>query len=164
MFYTYYDSPLGKMILKSDDVKLSRLAFSSHLEIDEHDELKDDLNIFHQTKTWLDIYFKGQIPNFTPKYSLECSEFRKEIFSILLTIPYGKTTSYKEVAQIYIKKKGIPNMSAQAIGGAIKKNPLLLIIPCHRVIGLKGNLIGYIAGIDIKAKLLELEKSNKETI
>ena len=108
---------------------------------------------------WLDIYIAGKIPNFTPKYRLEnATSFRKSVLEKLVKIPYGKTTAYGEIAKEIAYEKGLSKMSAQAVGGAVGWNPICLIIPCHRVIGSSGQLVGYGGGIKNKEELLKLEK------
>ena len=115
------------------------------------------LPVFEETVKWLDIYFGGNIPNFTPTLSVKTTEFRKKVCDIMLTIPYGKTMTYGEIANMLAKQCGMKRMSAQAVGGAVGHNPIALIIPCHRVMGANGKLTGYAAGIDRKEKLLRLE-------
>ena len=83
-----------------------------------------------------------------------------EVWDILLQIPYGKTTTYGEIAAVFAKRRGILRMSAQAVGGAVGHNPVSIIIPCHRVVGHNGNLTGYAGGIDRKIKLLEIEQAD----
>ena len=89
---------------------------------------------------------------------MKTTAFRKAVWEVMLTIPFGQTMTYGEIADIIAKQKGVPRMSAQAVGGAVGHNAISLIIPCHRVVGAKGSLTGYAAGIDKKMKLLELEK------
>lgn len=117
------------------------------------------LSIFTETDRWLTLYFQGQKPDFTPliAFGAKVSEFRKEVWKILLSIPYGKTLTYGDIARQISVSKGIERMSAQAVGGAVGHNPISLIVPCHRVVGTNGSLTGYAGGIDKKVKLLELE-------
>ena len=115
------------------------------------------LPVFRQTEKWLRIYFEGKDPGFLPPVKLEGSAFGKEVWEILRTIPYGRTMSYGEIAKIMAERRGIPRMAAQAVGGAVGKNPVSLIVPCHRVIGTDGSLVGYGGGLDRKKQLLELE-------
>ena len=111
-----------------------------------------------ETSHWLDIYFSGHQPSFTPAYKIEnLTHFRKEIIEILTKIPFGKTISYGEIASEIAKKHNVPKMSAQAVGNAVGWNPICIIIPCHRVIGSNGKLIGYGGGIQNKEALLRLE-------
>ena len=121
------------------------------------DSKKEELPIFVETCHWLDIYFSGKEPNFTPQLKMNTTPFRKAVWEILLTIPFGKTMTYGEIAKLIAQKRGIAQMSAQAVGGAVGHNPISLIIPCHRVVGPKGKLTGYAGGLDKKAKLLRLE-------
>ena len=123
--------------------------------------------IFDKTIKWLDIYFSGQEPDFTPEYKIEnLTPFRKQVIDIMNKIPYGKTITYNDIAKKIAKSKGIEKMSAQAVGGAVGWNPICIIIPCHGVIGTNGSLVGYGGGINNKIKLLEIEKNdmNKFTV
>ena len=117
---------------------------------------------FHSSLSWLDQYFSGKIPDFTPHIHLEGTPFQKEVWEILLTIPYGQTVTYKHIAQLIAKRRGLPpnKMSAQAVGGAVGRNPIPIIVPCHRVIGTDGTLTGYAGGLWRKQWLLEHECSS----
>ena len=116
-----------------------------------------DDKILGDTKKWLDLYFSGEEPNFTPKLKLEGTEFRREVWKILLEIPYGETLSYKDIAEKLMASGKYERMSSQAVGGAVGHNPISIIIPCHRVVGTSGSLTGYAGGLARKVKLLELE-------
>ena len=116
--------------------------------------------IFEQTVRWLDIYFSGKAPGFTPPLSMETTPFRKAVWEIMLSIPFGQTMTYGEIADKIAKQKGLTKMSAQAVGGAVGHNSISLIIPCHRVVGTNGSLTGYAGGIDKKVKLLTMEKAD----
>lgn len=163
MIYTYrYASPLGSITLASDGKSLNGLWFNGqkhfpHNLISESTEA--ELSIFTQTIKWLDIYFSGEVPGFTPPISLNATPFRKAVYEVLLSIPYGQTMTYGEIANIIAKQKGIERMSAQAVGGAVGHNPISIIIPCHRVVGADGSLTGYAGGLDKKIELLKLEKA-----
>lgn len=113
-----------------------------------------------EAKNWLDIYFKGEEPEFIPSLHLVGTAFRQEVWKILLGIPYGKTVTYGEIARqmAVIPKKN--HLSARSIGGAVAHNPISIIIPCHRVIGAKGKLTGYAGGIEKKIALLKLEHTD----
>lgn len=112
----------------------------------------------HDTRRWLDIYFTGRQPDFTPKFRIDkLTPFRKEVSEMMSEIPFGKTLTYGEIASQIAKKQGIAKMSAQAVGGAVGWNPICIIIPCHRVIGAHGNLTGYGGGMHNKIALLKLE-------
>lgn len=118
----------------------------------------DDIPVFADTRHWLDIYFGGQIPNFTPTLLMRANGFRRRVWEIMLTIPYGQTMTYGDIARIIAVERGMKKMSAQAVGGAVGHNSIPLIIPCHRVIGSNGSLTGYGGGLDIKRRLLQMEK------
>ena len=114
--------------------------------------------VLHDTCRWLDIYFTGRQPDFTPKFRIDkLTPFRKEVSEMMREIPFGKTLTYGEIASQIAKKQGIAKMSAQAVGGAVGWNPICIIIPCHRVIGANGNLTGYGGGMHNKIALLKLE-------
>ena len=121
------------------------------------DRMEKTLPVFRDAVRWLDIYFSGREPGFTPPLNMRTRPFRKAVWKIMLTIPFGKTMTYGEVASIVAAKRNIPRMSAQAVGGAVGSNPIAIIVPCHRVIGANGKLVGYAAGLDKKQKLLEIE-------
>ncbi len=122
---------------------------------------REDLEIFEQTRKWLDIYFGGKNPDFLPSLSPGIrTEFCARVSEIMKEIPYGKTTTYGEIAKRIAEEKGIKRMSAQAVGGAVGLNPVCIIIPCHRVLGAKGKLTGYGGGIKNKIGLLRLEGIN----
>ena len=121
------------------------------------------LTIFEKTERWLDIYFQGKEPDFQPPFSFSCgSKFQQEVWKILLSIPYGKTMTYGEIAACIAKQRGLTRMSAQAVGGAVGHNPISIIVPCHRVVGTDGSLTGYAGGIDKKVGLLKLEHADME--
>lgn len=161
MYKSFYFSPLGKIVLLEENNYLTNLYFEGQKKFEP--EIKDikekDLKIFKETKKWLDCYFRGKIPDYTPELLLKGTEFQLEVWEILKNIQYGKITTYKEITQTIAKKRGIKKMSAQAIGGAISKNPVAIIIPCHRVIAQNGSLTGYAGGIKRKEELLKIEKS-----
>jgi len=157
----HYDSPLGGITIASDGNVLTGLWFDGQkhfaegLDID-FEEL--DLPVFEQTDQWLNIYFSGKAPRFTPLLKMRTTPFRKIVWEIMLTIPFGQTMTYGEIAERIARKKGLPRMSAQAVGGAVGHNAISLIIPCHRVVGTNGSLTGYAGGIEKKARLLALEQ------
>lgn len=156
----HYDSPLGGITLASDGEALTGLWFDGQIYFADtmsEDSKKEELPIFVQTCHWLDSYFSGKEPDFTPRLKMNTTPFRKAVWEILLTIPFGKTMTYGEIAKLIAQNRGISHMSAQAVGGAVGHNSIALIIPCHRVVGSKGNLTGYAGGLDKKVKLLRLE-------
>ena len=164
MTYTYhYHSPLGGITLASNGTELTGLWFDGQKyfgDILPQKYEKKNLPIFQETKHWLDIYFSGKEPDFIPPLKMETTPFRKAVWQIMLTIPYGKTMTYGEIAKTVAKQKGLPKMSAQAVGGAVGHNSISLIIPCHRVVGTNGSLTGYAGGIDKKVQLLTIEKTD----
>lgn len=166
MEYTsHYDSPLGGITLGSDGENLIGLWFDDQKyfadALDRQHQIKE-LPIFAETKRWLDIYFGGKAPDFTPPLLMKCSDFRKAVWEIMLQIPYGQTMTYGEIAAKVAKERGLEKMSAQAVGGAVGHNSISLIIPCHRVVGTSGSLTGYAGGIEKKVRLLTLEKANMD--
>lgn len=161
-YLSNYSSPLGAMTMASDGTHLIGLWFNGQKyyadTLDSKNEERDDLSIFEQTHHWLDIYFSGSAPDFTPALLLRGNDFRRRVWEILLTIPYGHTMTYGDIAHTIARERGLHNMSAQAIGGAVGHNPISLIIPCHRVIGATGSLTGFAGGIERKKWLLEREQ------
>lgn len=162
--YTHtYFSPLGKITISSDGRSLTGLWFDGQ-KFFPHELLTEstsaELPIFTQTCSWLDNYFSGKAPDFTPPISLNTTPFRKAVYDILLTIPYGQTMTYGEIAGVIAKRRGVERMSAQAVGGAVGHNPVSIIIPCHRVVGADGSLTGYAGGLERKIALLRLENLN----
>ncbi|MBR1734310.1 MAG: methylated-DNA--[Alphaproteobacteria bacterium] len=165
MFYkTHCSSPIGNITLASDGEHLIGLWFenqkyfcaSPYITLIEN----YDFEIFDHTKIWLNKYFKGERPEINKLLLAPIgNSFQQSVWKILCEIPYGKTISYGDIAKLIAKQRGITKMSAQAIGGAVGRNPIPIIIPCHRVIGSKGKLTGYATGIFVKAKLLEHEKA-----
>lgn len=158
-----YKSSLGNIIIYCDErEKLVGLWFERQKHFADNIKgktiKKNNLKIFVKVKKWLDKYFKNEQPDIR-EIPIEFigSEFQKCVWKILCDIPYGKTTTYGDIAKQIAKQQGITKMSAQAVGGAVGRNPVSIIVPCHRVVGKNGTLTGYAAGLDKKKKLLELE-------
>ena len=163
MAYTgTYQSPLGNLLLAADDTGLTGLWFEGQKyfarTLPEEQQLKET-PVLAETRHWLNIYFSGKEPAFTPPLHPAGSAFRQAVWQILLQIPYGKTMTYGEIAREVAKRQQVSHMSAQAVGGAVGHNAISIISPCHRVIGANGSLTGYAGGIDKKAALLELERT-----
>ncbi len=160
-YINYYDSPLGKILLAADEVGLTGLWFEGQkhfaLYLDKEHEEKE-LPIFTRAKEWLQIYFSGREPDFKLPLHFIGTAFQNEVWEILYSIPYGKTVTYGEIARILANRRGIRQMSAQAVGGAVGRNEISIIVPCHRVVGAGGSLTGYAGGLDKKIALLRLEK------
>lgn len=157
----YYDSPLGGITVSSNGSQITGLWFDGQKYFGDtlpKDYEEKDLPIFEEAKRWLDIYFSGEAPDFTPPLKMDTTPFRKAIWEIMLTIPFGQTMTYGGIADRIAKQKGIAKVSAQAVGGAVGHNAISLIIPCHRVVGSNGSLTGYAGGIEKKVQLLTMEK------
>lgn len=155
-----YDSPVGELLFCSDSKGVAALWFAGRDK--SYDDFARNGRFAaggHNTaaKTWLDEYFSGHNPGFIPPLSLHGSGFSIKIWEMLLDIQFGKLTTYGELARMYAAKEGLAHMSAQAIGGAVGRNPVCIIIPCHRVVGAGNCLTGYREGLDRKAALLSFE-------
>ena len=163
MFTAHYQSPLGEILLAADEVGLTGLWFdrakyyAAGLAPQSTERETPPLT---EAKRWLDVYFSGKMPDFMPPLHPIGSDFRQEVWALLLQIPYGQTVTYGELARQLAEKQGRPRMSAQAVGGAVGHNKISIIIPCHRVVGTGGSLTGYAGGIDRKVKLLALEQAD----
>lgn len=155
-YISYYNSPLGSIFLASDGKFLTGLWFVNqkyYAKNLDNAALEKNLEIFDLTKKWLDLYFKGLNPDFNIPVKFNGTDFQKRVWFSLLNIPYGDTTTYGKLA-------GILHTSARAIGTAVGKNPISIIVPCHRVVGKNNALTGYAGGIDKKEYLLKLESTN----
>jgi methylated-DNA-[protein]-cysteine S-methyltransferase len=151
--YARYRSPLGSLILISDGSALTGLTFAEPVS---HWVYLDNLSIFNSVSRWLDAYFAGTPGPVDFPLSPSGTEFQRRVWQILLTIPYGETVTYGTIA-----KQLDADMSAQAVGQAVGKNPIAVIIPCHRVVGAGGKLTGYAWGIERKQWLLGHEEETK---
>ena len=155
-----YDSPLGRVTIASEGGAIVGLWFEGQLRYGS--TLKDDVRVgcdvaIEMAAEWLDCYFGGGRPGFVPPLRLDGSEFGKAVWEILLGIPYGETMCYGEIGKVVARMLGRERMSAQAVGGAVGRNPVSLIVPCHRVVGSDGKMTGYVGGLDRKRALLTLE-------
>ena len=165
-YTAYYDSPLGTMMMTSDGKRLTGLSFSDvgNGEWTKNDVQRERNNgqgtspVFQQAKEWLDMFFSGKEPDFTPTMLMVGTPFRKRVWELLLAIPFGHTQTYGDIAQ------RLGNTSARAVGNAVGHNPFALIVPCHRIVGKGGSLTGYAAGIDRKAWLLRHERIEIEKL
>ena len=159
-YLSYYKSPLGEIVLSASNQGLSGLWFVGQkyftLYFDK-EYIYQEIPLFADVKRWLDIYFSGKEPNFSLPLHFTGSTFQNEVWKILSQIPYGRTTTYVQIAKQVAIKRGVSKMSAQAIGGAVGRNKIAIIVPCHRVVGVNGNLTGYAGGIEKKIALLQLE-------
>ena len=173
-----YASPLGEMLLLADGEGLRGAWFvdqakyyASYLPLIQEAKLLDDPCVFNAPDTdelpavsvlknarkWLDQYFSGVEPTAAVPLHLQGTDFQQEVWTLLQAIPYGTTVTYGDLAKRLASKRGCARMAAQAVGGAVGRNPVSIIVPCHRVIGSSGSLTGYAGGIERKAALLKLE-------
>lgn len=157
----HYDSPLGRMTAAFEGAYLIGLWFDGqkHFGSILNDAAEErDGPLPEQTQLWLDQYFSGIKPSFTPPLHLIGTAFQRTVWSCLMEIPWGATATYGDIAERTAAILGRSSMSAQAVGGAVGRNPVSIIVPCHRVIGADGGLTGYAGGILRKEKLLSLER------
>lgn len=161
-YINHYRSPFGGVLLAADETGLTGLWFdgakyyAAHLDPEQEER---ETPVLTRTKEWLTVYFSGKEPDFLPPLHMTGTPFQLSVWENLLKIPYGKTVTYGAIAERIAAQRGLPHMSAQAVGGAVGHNKISIIIPCHRVIGTNGSLTGYAGGIDRKLSLLHLEKA-----
>lgn len=165
-YISTYTSPLGLITIASNGRAIIGLWFEGQ----KYDcatltapVCSDNDAVILKAKQWLDMYFQGKKPDFTPPLEIEGSDFKKMVTSIMLSIPWGHTMTYKEIACQIAQRTKRPTISAQAVGGAVGHNAISIIIPCHRVVGSNGSLTGYAGGVEKKIQLLKLEGAMKET-
>lgn len=158
-FCTTYQSPLGEILLTSDGNSLTGLWMNTQPRPEMALIPEDSLPLFLLVGQWLDAYFQGETQAVDFPLSPAGSAFQKQVWKMLLQIPYGETTTYGALA-----KQISPTMAPQAVGGAVGANPISIIIPCHRVVGAKGKLTGYAGGLEKKIWLLTHEGWLKEDI
>ena len=158
-----YKALIGDILLAADEIGLTSLWFEGQKYFANtlpEDYVPQETKILTEAKKWLDVYFSGEEPKFTPPLHPDGSTFRQAVWKILLQIPYGQTITYGEIARKIAETKNTSRMSAQAVGGAVGHNEISIIIPCHRVVGTNGSLTGYAGGIDKKISLLKLEHTD----
>ena len=163
LYVSYYDSPIGKITLGAREDVLVGAWFEGQKYFANtlpDERISQETEILSEAKKWLDIYFSGEKPTFTPPLHPAGSTFRQAVWQILSEIPYGQTITYGEIASKIAERENISHMSAQAVGGAVGHNEISIIIPCHRVVGTNGSLTGYAGGIDRKISLLKLEHAD----
>ena len=183
-YIKHVETPLGKVLISSDGKALTGLWFEGqkHFGSTLSDEcVEKNVGVFDLAERWLDVYFSGDVPDFTPPVAPAGTDFQKYVWALLLKIPYGETVTYGEIAAalaeqramggdsaqavVHVSARAVGGVSAQAlgrvsaraVGGAVGRNPISLIIPCHRVVGARGDLTGYAGGLERKKKLLALE-------
>lgn len=158
MKYAAYSSPLGPITLAADGDALTGLWFQGQKHYpDLPGWQEEDLIVFDRARKWLELYFARKDPGPTPPLRPQGTPFQEEVWAILTAIPYGATRSYADIARELARRRGLPRMSARAVGAAVGKNPISIMVPCHRVVGSSGNLTGYVGGLDKKRALLSLE-------
>lgn len=166
MQYTnLYQSPLGEILLAADDEGLTGLWFAAqkyYARTLGRDHEPKETQAIAEARKWLDTYFEGKAPDFLPPLHFLGTAFQKDVWNILLTIPYGKTMTYGDIAKELARQRGVARFSAQAVGGAVGHNVISVIVPCHRVVGSNGSLTGYAGGINRKIALLKLEGAFQE--
>ena len=156
-----YRSPLGEMLLAADETGVTGLWFAGQKYFARHldkEQVEKEIPLFATVKHWLDVYFAGSEPDLTVPLHFTGTAFQNEVWGILCAIPYGQTTTYGEIAKQLAARRGLPHMSARAVGGAVGHNPISILVPCHRVVGLGGSLTGYAGGLERKRCLLALEQ------
>ena len=154
-YFTQYDSPVGTLLLTSDGESLTGLWMDREAPaqgIEDAGHL-----VLRRAGEWLDTYFAGENPALDIPMSPRGTPFQQMVWKILLTIPFGQTRTYGDIAREVAALLGKEKMSAQAVGGAVGSNPISILIPCHRVVGAKGQLTGYAWGLERKAWLLRHE-------
>jgi methylated-DNA-[protein]-cysteine S-methyltransferase len=157
-------SPLGTLTAASDGQNISGLWIAGQKYFArtlEKNAPEKNLPVFEALRKWLDVYFSGRAPDFMPPLVPKGSPFQKLVWHSLCAIPYGQTTSYGELAKQFERENKGARTSARAIGGAVGRNPISILIPCHRVLGKNGSLTGYAGGLDAKRTLLALESAGR---
>ena len=159
MYTTEIESPIGRLTLASDGTALTGLWIENQKyfasTLDSNPEIRSELPVVHETEVWLNAYFDGSPLPPLPKLAPQGSEFRQNVWNLLLDLSIGETTTYGAMTKI-LRERGI-SAASQAVGGAVGHNPILILIPCHRVLGSNGSLTGYAGGLDVKRYLLDLE-------
>lgn len=161
VFLDRYASPLGEIWMTGEARGLTGLWFAdrkSPVLSPETPVSTGKLPVFRQAKVWLDQYFSGQEPTEKVALLLRGTPFQREVWRMLTAIPYGATVTYGALAVQIAEHRGQARMSPQAVGGAVGRNPVALLIPCHRVVGAEGCLTGYAGGLWRKQRLLALEE------
>ena len=156
----FYDAPCGRYVMAAEDGALTGLWLTGqkYFPSDLPEPSGAEPEIFTQTRRWLDAYFAGRQPDVSAlPMAPKGSAFAQSVWQLLLEIPYGQTVTYGQLAKRLAEQRGLPHMSAQAVGGAVGHNPISILIPCHRVLGAKNQLTGYAGGLDVKTFLLKLE-------
>ena len=159
MYTARIPSPLGEIVLVSDGEALCGLYFAGQRHFPDLSGAieRPELSVFSQTRAWLAAYFAGAEPGPRPPLRLDGTDFQRAVWALLLAVPYGETLSYGDLAARLSGKTG-RSCSARSVGGAVGRNPVSILVPCHRVLGADGSLTGYAGGVERKRKLLEIER------
>jgi methylated-DNA-[protein]-cysteine S-methyltransferase len=156
MYYCIVKSPIGPILLAGDEEGLKHVNFmKGKKKIEVSDDWVENEEFFREISGQLEAYFSGKLKSFDVKLAPEGTEFQKSVWKALCGIPYGETRTYKDIAISVGKPKAY-----RAVGLANNRNPIAIIVPCHRVIGADGKLTGYASGLDVKEFLLRLEENN----
>jgi methylated-DNA-[protein]-cysteine S-methyltransferase len=152
-YFTYLTSKLGRVTIQASERGISGVWFETHTTLpSELGQQRDDYPLLVEAATQLEAYFRGERRQFSLPVDMHGTEFQKAVWQALMTIPYGETWSYAQLASVIGRPKAV-----RAVGSANGKNPISIIVPCHRVIGANGTLTGYAGGVERKAELLRLE-------
>ena len=152
MYCAKYSSPVGEILLTCSENGLTGLWLNREMP-----DREDSHPVLEKTKLWLEAYFRGERLEIPVPLEPEGTEFQKAVWEILLKIPYGRTRTYGEITREMARITGKEKMSAQAVGQAVGRNPISILIPCHRCVGAGGKLTGYASGLEKKVWLLEHE-------
>lgn len=160
-----YRSPLGDILLAADELGLTGLWFEGQKYyacglVDARQT--GSVPALEAAVRWLDAYFGGQEPTVSVPLHFTGTPFQNEVWALLCTIPYGQTRSYGEIARQLAARRGMARLPARAVGSAVGRNRISLLVPCHRVVGTNGALTGYAGGLERKAALLALESAGQE--
>ncbi len=158
--FVSYPSPLGDLVLSSEEGALTGVWFAGepHAPKKETVPARESSDpMIRETCRWLDLYFSGKDPGSCPPLHVTATPFICKVAEVLRQIPYGSVWTYRQVAEALDPECGRYAKAYQAIGQAVGRNPISILIPCHRVIGSDGRLTGYAGGIERKRALLELE-------
>lgn len=157
MYYDIIDSPICQILLAGDEEGLKHVIFlKGEKQVEIPDNWVKNNELFREAEMQLEAYFSGKLKSFDLKLASEGTDFQKAVWKALCEIPYGETRTYKDIASCIGKPK-----ACRAVGLANNRNPIAIIVPCHRVIGSNGKLVGYASGLDVKEFLLKLEKTNQ---
>ncbi|MDF9824117.1 methylated-DNA-[protein]-cysteine S-methyltransferase [Breznakia sp. PF5-3] len=151
-YYTYYDSPIGKLRIVASEKGISQIVLDAIQNPISEEYERKEISIMKEAIRQLQEYFDHKRTTFDLLLNPAGTEFQKKVWNALTTIPYGETKTYKDIAEAIDCPKGF-----RAVGLSNNKNPIIIVYPCHRVIGSNGKLVGYAGGLDLKEKLLQLE-------